>query len=73
MRRMNDAELIERLGGPAKVCELLGYDKDNGGVQRVCNWVTRGIPSKVKVERPDLFMPELVRAESAAAEASKAA
>jgi hypothetical protein len=52
---MTDAEIIERLGGPAKVCELLGYEKD-GGLQRVCNWLTRGIPSKVKVERPDLFL-----------------
>lgn len=55
---MTDAELIDKLGGPAKVCELLGYEKD-GGVQRVQNWITRGIPYKVKVERPDLFMPDV--------------
>lgn len=49
-----DAETIEALGGPAKVAELLGYDKD-GGTQRVFNWMSRGIPSKVKLQRPDLF------------------
>lgn len=53
-----DKAMIRDLGGPAKVAELLGYEKD-GGVQRVQNWLSRGIPSSVKVERPDLFMPEL--------------
>ena len=38
-----------------KVAELLGYDK-HGGVQRVDNWRRRGIPPKVKLERPDLFL-----------------
>jgi len=55
---MNDAQLIQHLGGPAKVAELLGIDK-NGGVQRVFNWITRGIPPRVKLERPDLFLPHL--------------
>jgi hypothetical protein len=54
-----DAQLIESLGGAAKLAELLGYDKD-GGVQRVHNWTTRGIPAKVKLERPDLFLREVV-------------
>lgn len=53
-----DAALIAQLGGPAKLAESLGY-KSAGGVQRVHNWVTRGIPSKVKVERPDLFLRAL--------------
>lgn len=53
---MNDAVLIRQLGGPARVAELLGYDKTKGGVQRVQNWLTRGIPPRVKVQRPDLFM-----------------
>jgi hypothetical protein len=51
----HDKALIERLGGPAKVAELLGYEKD-GGTQRVHNWTARGIPAKVKLERPDLFL-----------------
>lgn len=51
-----DAQLIEALGGAAKVAELLGYDKNGGGVQRVHNWTTRGIPAAVKVQFPELFM-----------------
>jgi hypothetical protein len=52
---MSDKHQIEELGGPTRVAELLGYDKARGGVQRVQNWITRGIPAKVKLERPDLF------------------
>lgn len=63
----DDTHLIKRLGGPTRVAELLGYDKAKGGVQRVQNWLTRGIPSSVKVERPDLFMPGLTAAEPALA------
>ncbi|AVR22833.1 hypothetical protein L0Z13_06905 [Burkholderia multivorans] len=59
-----DRRTIERLGGPAKVAELLGYEKHLGGTQRVCNWLVRGIPAAVKVERPDLFMANLVAANS---------
>lgn len=64
-----DAALIEALGGPAKVAEKLGYDKANGGLQRVQNWITRGIPAAVKVERPDLFMPGVKVRRPAKAEA----
>lgn len=53
---MTDSEIIKSLGGAAKVARLLNYPKD-GGTQRVHNWMTRGIPSKVKVEHPELFMP----------------
>lgn len=51
-----DAKLIEDLGGAAKVAELLGYDKTQGGIQRVHNWISRGIPPAVKLQRPDLFL-----------------
>lgn len=51
----DDGALIESLGGPAKVAELLGYEK-HGGTQRVHNWITRGIPSRVKLDYPELFM-----------------
>ena len=51
----SDKDLIETLGGAAKVAELLGYDKQ-GGVQRVHNWLTRGIPPKVKLEYPMIFL-----------------
>lgn len=56
---MNDRDLIQALGGAAKVAELLGYEKE-GGTQRVHNWIARGIPPAVKLARPDLFLPELV-------------
>ncbi len=54
---MDDRKLIENLGGPSRVAELLGLDKSKGGAQRVQNWMTRGIPPKVKLSRPDLFLP----------------
>lgn len=53
---MNDKKIIISLGGPAKVAELLGLDKLKGGVQRVHNWLARGIPAKEKLKRPDLFL-----------------
>lgn len=56
---MDDPELIKSLGGPAKVAELLGFDKTAGGVQRVQNWITRGIPPKVKLEHPEVFLRHL--------------
>lgn len=52
---MDDKTLIESLGGPTRVCEILGYEKA-GGVQRVQNWMTRGIPPKVKLEHPEIFL-----------------
>jgi len=61
MEQHKDATLINALGGPAKVAELLHYDKAKGGVQRVHNWRTRGIPSHVKVARPDLFMVDALK------------
>jgi hypothetical protein len=57
-----DRQTIDRLGGPTKLAELLGYDKRKGGVQRIQNWKERGIPPGVKLMRPDLFLPELVSA-----------
>lgn len=57
---MNDKELIARLGGPAKVAELLSFEKE-GGVQRVHNWIERGIPPKVKLDFPHIFLnPEIL-------------
>jgi hypothetical protein len=57
----NDIEIIKSLGGTTKVAELLGYDKKAGGVQRVNNWIYRGIPPKVKLEFPDVFLPNWKR------------
>lgn len=49
-----DADIIRKLGGPAKVARLMGF-KPLGGTQRVHNWMKRGIPALVRLERPDLF------------------
>lgn len=57
-----DAQIIESLGGAAKLAELLGYDKAKGGVQRIQNWKTRGIPPSVKLAHPELFLTELMEA-----------
>ncbi|MCP1121676.1 hypothetical protein LIOPPNJA_27640 [Robbsia andropogonis] len=54
-----DAALIAKHGGPTRVAELLGLDPKRGGTQRVQNWVTRGIPPKVKLLYPHLFLPNL--------------
>lgn len=54
-----DKALIDELGGPAKVAELLGFDKD-GGIQRVQNWTTRGIPAAVKVLHPRVFLKDAI-------------
>lgn len=57
---MNDADLIKSLGGPVAVCELLGIEK-YPGVQRVTNWIKRGIPASVKVQYPEIFMQSILR------------
>ena len=60
-----DAGLIRNLGGPTKVAEAISADK-RVSAQRVQNWLTRGIPSNIKVLYPHLFMPELAQAPSPA-------
>jgi hypothetical protein len=53
-----DAELIARLGGPAKLARALGYNtKDGKSTQRVNNWRFRGIPEILRYKRPDVFGP----------------
>lgn len=52
---MNDAELIQSLGGPTAVARLLGFELP-GGSRRVHNWIGRGIPAAVKVEHPRIFL-----------------
>jgi hypothetical protein len=54
--KMTDKEIIASLGGASAVAKLLKYDITKGGAQKVHNWIKRGIPSKVKVEFPELFL-----------------
>lgn len=51
--------LIDRLGGPTKVAELLGILSEPGAVQRVSNWKRRGIPPRVLLDHIDVFRSEL--------------
>lgn len=53
-----DRERIANLGGPTRVAELLKFDKKRGGVQRVHNWMKRGIPAQVKLDNPEIFQLE---------------
>ncbi|MDK4689665.1 hypothetical protein [Kingella negevensis] len=50
---MNDKQIIQNLGGASAVARLIGTSP-----QRVFNWTVRGIPSKVKLEHPNLFLPQ---------------
>lgn len=50
-----DKAKIDALGGPRQLAEKLGYDKKIGGVQRVSNWRTRGIPPRVLLEHREIF------------------
>lgn len=68
---MTDSERIDKLGGPARVAELLRFDKKNG-TQRVHNWKARGVPARIKLERPDLFGSGAVIPETQAHAASAA-
>lgn len=49
--KMNDKELIERLGGVAALSKFLDMD-----YQRVFNWTKRGIPAQVKLDNPKIFL-----------------
>lgn len=53
---MNKSQhIIDQLGGPSKVAELLGWKDKPGQVQRIHNWKSRGIPARVLLDRPDVF------------------
>jgi hypothetical protein len=50
-----DKKVIADLGGPAEVARALGLDPANGGVQRVHNWMTRGIPPAIRLSHLEYF------------------
>ena len=54
--KLSDQERIGNLGGATELAKLLNYDLSKGGAQRVHNWIKRGIPSKVKIDHPQLFL-----------------
>lgn len=48
------AELIDRLGGPSKLADALGFEGP-GRVQRIQNWKYRGIPEVIFLRHPQIF------------------
>lgn len=48
---MTDKELIMKLGGVVAVSDYLGVS-----YQCVFNWLSRGIPSRVKVNNQEIFL-----------------
>lgn len=49
-----DAQRIAELGGPAQVARRLGFDPTTG-TQRVQNWISRGVPVRIKYNHPEIF------------------
>lgn len=64
-----DRQLIEQLGGPTKLAKQLRLSGTHP-VQRVQNWMVRGIPSAVKVQHPALFMPNWLASHASTAQAA---
>lgn len=50
-----DSQIIDRLGGVTAVAKKLGLAMPRG-VARVSNWRRRGIPARVKLAYPWLFI-----------------
>jgi hypothetical protein len=50
-----DSQIILAFGGPTALARKLGMDPAAGGVQRVQNWMTRGIPSAIKWDFREVF------------------
>ena len=66
-----EIDVIELLGGPKRVAEMLGISDKPGAIQRVVNWRRRGIPSRILIDHPE-FHRKVKRAERLASEASHA-
>jgi len=49
-----DKAVIAHLGGPTKLAQKLGFPPI-GGVQRVYNWLDRGIPAYVWLQHIEIF------------------
>ncbi|SEO78680.1 hypothetical protein SAMN05216316_1098 [Nitrosovibrio sp. Nv6] len=55
MKKFNKyAQIINSLGGSAQVARDLNFSPENG-VQRVNNWKSRGIPSRVLLNHKEYF------------------
>ena len=54
-----DAALIDKHGGAAALARKLMLK--GRGQERVQNWKTRGIPPRIKLMYPEIFMPAIKR------------
>jgi hypothetical protein len=61
---MTDSDLIDALGGPARLAERLKLTPVKGRVQRVHNWRARGIPARIKLHNPEVFAGDLRHADT---------
>lgn len=61
---MNDAQLIDHYGGPARLAKVLGWHESRA-IQRIHNWRARGIPAAVKLRYPEVFLTMPVPAPAA--------
>ena len=52
---MSDKDLIDQLGGASELAKRIGTT-----TQRVQNWKARGIPPKIKLQFPAIFLPNFV-------------
>lgn len=50
-----EKNLIDVMGGPTKVAQLLGIGDEKGAIQRVSNWKKRGIPAQVRLNYAKVF------------------
>lgn len=52
---MTDSEIIDFYGGSKALCKLLGLEGPHSEI-RVYQWKKRGIPAKIKLKYPELFL-----------------
>ncbi len=50
-----EKNLIDIMGGPTKVAQLLGIVNEKGAIQRISNWKKRGIPAQVMLTHSKIF------------------
>jgi hypothetical protein len=57
---MNDKEIIEYYGGATKLAHKLGFSSHHD-VIKVNQWKTRGIPARVKLTFPEVFLRRIFK------------
>ena len=52
---MTDSEIIEFCGGSKALCKRLGWSGISQEI-KVYQWKKRGIPAKIKLQYPEIFL-----------------